>query len=89
MDKNALTHTTPGIDIENRIIDKYLPRIGVYGFGVYVVIKRYLDHTPTQCLPSYTTIARKIGMDQGSRDPPCQKTETPSPALTKPALQRR
>jgi DNA-binding MarR family transcriptional regulator len=66
MDKSALTHTTPGIDIENRIIDKYLPRIGVYGFGVYVVIKRHLDHTPTQCLPSYTTIARKIGMDQGA-----------------------
>lgn len=32
MDKSAPTYTTPGtyIDIENRIIDKYLPHIGVY-----------------------------------------------------------
>jgi hypothetical protein len=39
MDKSAPTYTTPGtyIDIENRIIDKYLPHIGVYGFAVYVV----------------------------------------------------
>jgi hypothetical protein len=42
MDKSAPTYTTPGtyIDIENRIIDKYLPHIGVYGFAVYVAIKR-------------------------------------------------
>jgi DNA-binding MarR family transcriptional regulator len=68
MDKSAPTYTTPGtyIDIENRIIDKYLPHIGVYGFTVYVAIKRHLDQTPTPCPPSYATIARKFGIDQGS-----------------------
>ena len=58
--------TTPGIDIENRIIDKYLRHIGPVGFGIYVVIKRHLDHTPTHGPPSYTTIARQLGMDQGA-----------------------
>jgi DNA-binding MarR family transcriptional regulator len=68
MDKSTPILTTPDtyIDIENRIIDKYLPRIGVYGFGVYVVIKRHLEQTPTHCPPSYATIARKIGIDQGA-----------------------
>jgi hypothetical protein len=68
MDKSTPILTTPDtyIDIENRIIDKYLPRIGVYGLGVYVVIKRHLEQTPTHCPPSYATIARKLGIDQGA-----------------------
>ena len=30
MDKSAPILTTPGIDLENRIIDKYLPHRAVY-----------------------------------------------------------
>jgi|SRR5436305_921938 DNA-binding MarR family transcriptional regulator len=54
------------IDIENAILDKYLPRIGVYGFGVYVAIKRHLAQTSSSSPPSYATIARQLGMDQGA-----------------------
>jgi DNA-binding MarR family transcriptional regulator len=68
MDKSApITITTDSyMDIENRLIDEYVPRIGVHGFAVYLVIKRHLDHTPTHCPLSYATIARKLGMDQGA-----------------------
>jgi Winged helix-turn-helix DNA-binding len=66
MDKSAPTHTPPGIDIENRIIDKYLPRIGVYGFAVYLVIQRHLSQETNHGSSSYATIARKLGMDQGA-----------------------
>jgi DNA-binding MarR family transcriptional regulator len=66
MDKSAPTHTSPGIDIENRIIDKYLPRIGVYGFAVYLVIQRHLSQETHHGYSSYATIARKLGMDQGA-----------------------
>jgi hypothetical protein len=68
MDKSAPTQTTPAayIDIENRIIDKYLPHIGVYGFGIYLVIKRHLNQETNHGHPSYATIARKLGIDQGA-----------------------
>jgi DNA-binding MarR family transcriptional regulator len=68
MDKSTPGRPTPDtyVDIENRIIDKYFRRIGVSGFAVYVMIKRHLDHTPTHCPPSYATIARKLGIDQGA-----------------------
>jgi hypothetical protein len=68
MDTSTPINTTADtyIDIENRILDKYLPRIGVYGFGVYVAIKHHLAQTPTSSPPSYATIARKLGMDQGA-----------------------
>ena len=54
------------IEIENRILDKYLPQIGVYGFAVYLALQRHLQHTPTSDPPSYATIARKLGMDRGA-----------------------
>jgi hypothetical protein len=54
------------IEIENRIFDKYLPQIGVYGFAVYLAVQRYLQHTPTSDPLSYATIARKLGMDRGA-----------------------
>lgn len=68
MDKCAPTHTTPAasIDIENRIIDKYLSHIGVYGFAVYSLIERHLSQETHHGPPSYATIARKIGIDQGA-----------------------
>ena len=68
MDKSAPTHTTPAayIDIENHIIDKYLPHIGVYGFGIYLVIKRHLSQETHHGYPSYAAIARKLGIDQGA-----------------------
>jgi hypothetical protein len=63
MDKSA-SNTTPKtyVDIENRIIDKYLRRIGVDGLAVYTIIKRHLNDTPPTL--SYATIARKIGVEQ-------------------------
>jgi hypothetical protein len=68
MDKSAPTQTTPAgyIDIENRIIDKYLPHIGAYGFAVYSLIKSHLSQETNHGHPSYATIARKIGIDQGA-----------------------
>jgi len=60
--------TTPDafVEIDNRIIDKYLPRIGAYGLAIYTVIKRHLAHPSTQGPPSYAAIARRFGMDQGA-----------------------
>jgi hypothetical protein len=67
MDKSAPTQTTTAyVDIENRIIDKYLPHIGVYGFAVYSLIKWHLSQETQLGHPSYGTIARKIGIDQGA-----------------------
>ena len=53
------------IDIENRVIAN-IAKIGVYGFAVYLAVQRHLQHTPTPNPPSYATIARKLGMDQGA-----------------------
>ena len=58
--------TTPHTRIENSIIDEYLPQIGPFGFTIYSVIKRHLNHKTSQCNPSYGTIARKIGIDRST-----------------------
>ena len=42
------------------------PQIGVYGYGVYVAIKRHLNQKTGECFPSYDTIARKIRIDRGT-----------------------
>jgi hypothetical protein len=55
----------PHTRIENSIIDN-MADIGVYGYAVYSMIKRHLNHKTTQCNPSYATIARKIGIDRGT-----------------------
>ena len=68
MDKSLPLHTTRAtyVDIENRIIDEYLPRIGVYGFAVYLAILRYLNEPTNHCEASSATIARKLGMTQAA-----------------------
>src|SRR6516164_5711101 len=57
--------TVPHTRIENSVIDD-MAHIGVYGYAVYSMIKRHLNHKTTQCNPSYATIARKIGIDRGT-----------------------
>ena len=52
-------------DIENRVIAN-IAKIGAYGFAVYLAVQRHIQHTPTSDPPSYATIARKLGMDQGA-----------------------
>jgi hypothetical protein len=68
MDKSAPGNTTPdtAVEIENRIIDQYLPCIGAYGLAIYTVIKRHLEQPLTQGPPSYAAIAHRFRMDQGS-----------------------
>jgi hypothetical protein len=58
--------TVPHTQVENVIIDKYLPQIGVYGLTIYAVIKRHLNHKTGQCNPSYGRIARIIGIDRST-----------------------
>ena len=66
MDKRVPTPPTPAtyMDIENRVIDKYLPHIGVYGLVVYTLVKWQLSQEAPHRYPSYAAIARKMGMDQ-------------------------
>ncbi len=68
MDKSIPLQTTRAtyIDIENRIIDEYVPRLGVYGFAVYCAILRSLNEHTNHCEASSATIARKLGMTQGA-----------------------
>ena len=68
MDDSTPIQTTRAtyIDIENRIIDEYVPLIGAYGFAVYVATLRYLNEQTNHCEASYATIARKLGMNQGA-----------------------
>lgn len=67
-EQNAPINTTAPsyTEIENRVIDKYMSKIGPYGFGVYSVIKYYLGQQSADSLPSYTTIARNVGIDRGA-----------------------
>ena len=56
----------PHIRIENTFIDKYLPKIGPYGYTIYSVLKRHLNHMTGDCFPSYKTIAKKSGIDRST-----------------------
>jgi hypothetical protein len=61
------THAiTPHTRIDNDIIDNLPAQIGIYGLGIYVAIKRYLNTKTGDCFPSYKTIARKLGIDRGT-----------------------
>ena len=57
--------TIPHTRIENSIIDD-MPRIGIYAYAVYCMIKRHLNQKTGECYPSYQTIARKMGIDRGT-----------------------
>jgi hypothetical protein len=57
---------TPHTRIENSIIDNLPAQIGIYGLGIYVAIKRYLNTKTDDCYPSYQTIAKKLHIDRGT-----------------------
>jgi hypothetical protein len=56
----------PHTRIDNSIIDDLASKIGIYGLGIYVAIKRHLNTKTGDCFPSYKTIARKLGIDRGT-----------------------
>ena len=91
MDKSTPEPPIPGtyVDIENRIIDKYMRRIGVYGFAVYCVIQWHLSQEPPHEQPSYAAIARKLGIDQGAVIRHVKTLQRLRLSAAKPWLQRR
>jgi hypothetical protein len=61
------THAiTPHTRIDNSIIDDLASKIGIYGLGIYVAIKRHLNTKTGDCFPSYKTIAKKLHIDRGT-----------------------
>ena len=61
------THAiTPHTRIDNSIIDDLASKIGIYGLGIYVAIKRHLNAKTGDCFPSYQTIAKKLHIDRGT-----------------------
>ena len=60
------TKVAPHTRIENAIITKYTPHIGLSGLGVLVLIKRHLNQKTSQCNPSYATIAEEAGVDRST-----------------------
>ena len=61
------THAiTPHTRIDNAIIDDVAAKIGIYGLGIYVAIKRHLNTKTGDCYPSYATIARKLHIDRST-----------------------
>jgi helix-turn-helix protein len=61
------THAiTPHTRIDNSIIDDLAAKIGIYGLGIYIAIKRHLNQKTGDCFPSYKTIARKLGIDRST-----------------------
>jgi Helix-turn-helix domain len=61
------THAiTPHTRIDNSIIDDLASKIGIYGLGIYVAIKRHLNQKTGDCFPSYKTIAKKLHIDRGT-----------------------
>jgi hypothetical protein len=62
----ATSTITPHTRIDNSIIDNLPAQIGIYGLGIYVAIKRYLNTKTDDCYPSYKTIAKKLHIDRGT-----------------------
>jgi Helix-turn-helix domain len=62
----AISVLLPHTRIDNSIIDDLVPKIGLAGLGVLVIIKRYLNQKTGQCNPSYKTLARKAGVDRST-----------------------
>jgi hypothetical protein len=61
------THAfAPHTRIDNSIIDDLASKIGIYGLGIYVAIKRHLNTKTGDCFPSYKTIAKKLHIDRGT-----------------------
>jgi hypothetical protein len=62
----AATAITPHTRIDNSIIDDLAAKIGIYGLGIYVAIKRHLNQKTGDCFPSYKTIAKILHIDRGT-----------------------
>jgi GntR family transcriptional regulator len=61
------THAiTPHTRIENSFIDEVAAKIGIYGLGIYVAIKRHFNQKTGECFPSYQTLARKLHIDRST-----------------------
>jgi hypothetical protein len=50
--------------VDNAVIDKYGPQIGVYGIAVYNLIARYADSNGENAFPSLTTITKKLDISR-------------------------
>lgn len=46
--------------IDNEILDKYLPDIGVHGLAIYTLLCRYTNQSTGQSWPSHATIAKRL-----------------------------
>ena len=62
----ATSTIAPHTRIDNNIIDNLPAQIGIYGLGIYVAIKRYLNTKTGDCYPSYQTIAKKLHIDRST-----------------------
>jgi GntR family transcriptional regulator len=61
------THAiAPHTRIDNSIIDTLPAQLGIYGLGIYVAIKRYLNTITGDCFPSYKTLAKKLHIDRST-----------------------
>jgi hypothetical protein len=56
----------PYTKVDNSIIDECASKIGIYGLGIYIAIKRHLNQKTGDCFPSYQTIAKKLHIDRGT-----------------------
>jgi Helix-turn-helix domain len=56
----------PHTRIENSIIDTLPAQLGIYGLGIFVAIKRYLNTRTGDCYPSYQTLAKKLHIDRST-----------------------
>jgi hypothetical protein len=62
----ATSTIAPHTRIDNSIIDTLPAQIGIYGLGIYIAIKRYLNTITGDCYPSYQTIAKKLHIDRST-----------------------
>lgn len=62
----ATSAIVPHTRIDNSIIDTLPAQLGIYGLGIYVAIKRYLNTITGDCYPSYKTIAKKLHIDRST-----------------------
>src|SRR5262249_7889134 len=49
---------------DNKLVDVYLPTIGVTAFAVYMLLAKYTDAKTGKCYPSQTLIAEKLGVSR-------------------------
>lgn len=48
--------------IHNRVIDEWLPIIGLHGYALYSLYVRMANQTDERCYPGYTTISQHLGI---------------------------